>query len=221
MRFFKIYIVFPFFALIAFLGCSKDNQDGPTGPSLEPSAETYMPLKVGSAYTYKQTGSVQGEIFIETTTLTIVGTRTFQENNNTYYVIVNSFQDSMYLRIEKNIVYEYVPLELQEIPNFDFNKEEGQIWEIYSESNPMGSMTVTGKFLGTEDITVPSGTFENCAKFENTWRVILFDNSGEVLTSVEGKDLQWLAPNVGIVKRTRMHESLVTAIEELVAYAVP
>ena len=221
MRYFKVFVVILFVSLVVLSGCNKDDDNGPTGPSHGLSAETYMPLKVGATWTYKLIGTVQGEVFTDTTTITIVGTTTIAENNKTYFVMGESEEESIYLRIENNIVYQFSPGEFQELPYFNFNKEVGQSWEIFNESNPLGSMALTGKFLGTENITVPAGAFTNCAKFENSVSVILLDNSGEVSESFEGTGIVWLAPNVGIVKSTEDNEMMGTSTEELITYSIP
>jgi len=217
MRYFKIFVFFLLVCFFAQSGCNNDDDQGPTGPSHGLNADTYMPLKVGALWTYVISGSVEGEVFTDTTTGTIFGTTTVEENNKTYFILGGSGEDSIYLRIENNIVYQFSPGEFQELPYFNFNKEVGQSWEIFNESNPLGSMTVIGKFLGTEDIIVPAGTFTNCAKFENIVSVIIFNPS----ETFEGTDIVWLAPNVGIVKRIAENDMMGTSTEELIDYSIP
>ncbi len=88
----------------------------------------------------------------------------------------------------------------------------------------MGSMTGTGKFLGTENITVPAGTFTNSAKFEHTVITIRLDNAGEVRETYESIEVMWLAPDVGLVKSTeenkKDNEVGRTLITELINYNI-
>jgi hypothetical protein len=90
----------------------------------------------------------------------------------------------------------------QEIPIVDFNKSVGQTWQILSETQKDEgfSMTViyTGKYIGLKDVTVSSGTFKNCATFENTMES---EYNSELW---KGKflevDTTYFAPGIGPVK---------------------
>ena len=232
MREFKVFGIFSLFFLVVFSGCDKDN-NGPTGPADSGlSAETYLPLKVGTTWTYEATGTEQGEAFTDTTIITIVETIT--KNNKIYFVISDSDEGLSYGRIENNIFYYFEPDESEEevpieLPRFNFNKEAGQTWDIidHSESNEGYSetWTLSGKFHGTENITVPKGTFTNCAKFEIIINYIKSDINNVELESVEGTQFFWFAPNVGFVKFTDELKKdkvvLGTSTEELINYYIP
>ena len=77
--------------------------------------------------------------------------------------------------------------------------------------------TVTVK--GFETVTVPAGTFPNCAKVETvqTFSVILSRNGQRV--TVQGAQTIWWAPGVGAVKRVFQVEDL-TDTEQLIASIV-
>lgn len=225
MRSFKVIAIFLLVCFIALLGCDKDEDNGPTGPSHGLSAETYLPLKIGATWTHVKIGTEQGKAFTDTTTETIARKTTISYNKKTYFVMVGSDEDSTYLRIMNNIVYMFVPGEFQEVPIYNFNKEFGQTWEIFTEKSSMGSMSGTGKFLGIDNITVPAGTFTGCAKFEITWNAIVYNNSGQVSRSIEGTEVIWFAPNVGIAKSTEETKEnnavILNSTEELINYFIP
>lgn len=250
--------------LVAFVsGCIFDNNDdekeadnGENGNGIELTAETYMPLKVGATWTYKSTETEEGEEYTYEYTSTIAGTTI--KDNKTYFVMFDDdTQDSMYVRIEDNILYDILPSEEYiakavskrtgilsaaktafteqfpsgEVPFFNFNKEAGQTWEIfsYSDSGEGYSLTfsMTGKFLGTEKVTVPAGAFENCAKFEatmNSMYSITIDGSQE---SHEWRNTTtfWIAPGVGIVKIIEEfieeNEEMDFSTDELISYSIP
>jgi len=209
--------------LVSLYGCDKSKS--PTAPSHGLSAETYLPLKIGATWTYKNTTTEQGNEFSDTTTTRIDRTEKVIQNNKTYFVFVESNEMGGFIRIESNKIYNYSHGESQEVPIFNFDLEIGETWEIFTESNFMGSMTVTGKFLGTENLTVPVGSFTNCAKFENIMILILLDGAGNVKETYESTEELWLAPDIGLVKSTeevkKDNEVIETSIGELINYNIP
>jgi len=86
---------------------------------------------------------------------------------------------------------------------------------------------MTGKFLGTGNVTVPAGAFENCAKFEvtmNSMYSITID--GSIESHEWGNAMTfWLAPGVGIVKIieefTEENEEMDYLTDELISYSIP
>ncbi|MFC1485892.1 hypothetical protein ACFL55_02575 [Candidatus Latescibacterota bacterium] len=225
MRKHKVYCISLLVCFVALSGCDKDEDTGTTGPGASGlSAETYMPLKIGATWTHVTTGIDHGEAFKDTTTSTNVGTIT--KNDKTYFIMFESdVEDSVYMRIENNIFYVYIAVigdEFHDIPYLNFNKEAGQTWELFSGSfepdkGVSGTLTWSGKFLGTDTITVPAGTFTNCVKFETVTTVIS--------ESIEVKELIWLAPNIGSVKSTsetkKDSEVIEISTEELIHYSIP
>jgi len=134
-------------------------------------------------------------------------------------------EDSVCMRIENNIFYVYIAVigdEFKDIPYLNFNKEAGQTWELFSgniesDEGNSGTLIWSGTFLGTETITVPAGSFTNCAKFETTTIAIPL--------SIEVKESIWLAPNIGLVKSTgetkEDSDVIETSTEELIHYSIP
>ena len=237
-------------------GDEKEADNGENGNGIVLSAETYMPLKVGATWTYTSTGIEGGEEYTSEYTSTITGT-TIKDNKTYFIMFDDDTQEPMYMRIENNILYDILPFEEYEakavvkragilsaaktafteqfpsgeVPFFNFNKEAGQTWEIFSygDSGEGYSLTfdMTGKFIGTETVTVPAGTFENCAKFEVNMRNMYsftgegFSESHEWINTMTF----WLATGVGPVKITEElredNEEMDTSTDELISYSIP
>jgi hypothetical protein len=58
-----------------------------------------------------------------------------------------------------------------------------------------------------EFITVPAGTFQNCARVENGQTITAHSSAFGVTATVTTMQTEWLAPGVGFLKRTRMTQS--------------
>ena len=222
MKQFKVLILV---CLFFYSGCEKDKSKNPTPPSHGLSAETYLPLKIGATWTYTNTTTEQGNEFSETTTTRIDRTEKITQNNKTYFVSVERDEEEGFLQIENNRIYSYSHGESQEVPIFNFEIEIGETWLIFDERNRMGSMTLTGKFLGTENLTVPAGTFTGCAMFEHAFKLNLFNSAGKVEETEESTEVIWLAPDVGLAKSTEEEKKdgkvTGTLMEQLVNYNIP
>ena len=115
----------------------------------------------------------------------------------------------------------------EELPYIRFDVGPGESYDIMTYESPIIGMyfylSWTGKYVGTEDITVIAGTFEECRKYE-----IVYDAYG-----VGGGSSQrdttvttiWFAPDVGKVKLTEKTTGngivLWERTEELVGYSIP
>lgn len=222
MKTFRWFIMLPLVCLVLFPACNKDD-DGPTGPDSNLNAETYMPLKIGAWWELDYASTMMGELFSYTSTETVSGTVTI--NNKSYYVMTNSGGDSIFIRIASNVIYNYDPFELTELPVFNFNKGPGESWVLFTESSPAGYMTGTGKYIGLEEVTVPAGTFADCAKFETRYEAVIYAQAGGAADSMQAVGYSWFAPDVGLVKSTEEdfinHQVIYTNLEELLNYSIP
>ncbi len=121
-------------------------------------------------YTYSSTDSITG-----TTTL----------GGKEYYILAENELDNSYARLANDIRYMYMEDEIlakahaqnatfegREVPMFDFTKSAGKTWSIYSDTQSIQGasykVTMTGKYVGIQSVTVPAGSFTNCAVFEIT-----------------------------------------------------
>ncbi len=159
------------FAYGCILGGDDDDDKSDNGDNGGGSvnAEEYIPLKVGKTWTWEITNS-DGDSY--TSTEEVTGTTTI--DGKTYWVIEEE-SETTYIRIANNIVYMYLETEQfsEELPMFDLNKSPGETWAIYSGSGEAEeysySTIMTGKYLGLKDVTVPAGSFNDCATFESTF----------------------------------------------------
>lgn len=241
---------------------SDDNKSDDNGgiPGGATAAAEYLPFAVGATFTFDNTFSYPGsDPYTYSSTMTIAGTSSF--NSKTYYMMVEdnvSWQDTLYVRLQNGIMYQYGSDMIlagkaaavaaakealkqalasvdtgTEIPMFNFTADS---WNIYSTSQTEGGYTVnmsaTGKYKGTETVTVPAGTFADCAKFEIT---IMSQSSssagGQSFSSTWNTVMtQWFAKDVGPVKsrelstgtytgQTETSES--TYLQELTSYNFP
>ena len=155
-------------------GDDDDDKDDNGGSSV--NAEEYLPLKVGKTWTWNITNS-DGDSY--TSTEEVTGTTTI--DGKTYWVIEEESEtgyeeesETTYIRIANNIGYIYMENEQfsEELHMFDLNKSPGKTWAIYSGSGETEeysySTTITGKYLGLKDVTVPAGSFKDCATSEFT-----------------------------------------------------
>jgi len=250
--------------LMAFVsGCIFDNDDdekeadnGENGNGIVLSAENYLPLKVGATWTYTSAGIEGGEEYTREYTSTIAGT-TIKDNKTYFIMFDDDSQDSSYMRIEDNVLYNILPFEENEakavvkragilsaakrafteqfpsgeVPFFNFNKEAGQTWEIFSYSDSgegySSTFDMTGKFIGTETVTVPAGTFTNCVKYEINMGN-MYSSTGEGFSeSHEWRNIMtfWLAPGVGPVKiieeLSEDNEEMDSSTDKLISYSIP
>ncbi|MCG8626372.1 MAG: hypothetical protein MJE68_30785 [Proteobacteria bacterium] len=74
----------------------------------------------------------------------------------------------------------------------------------------------TGKVLGTENVEIPAGTFEDCLKIEyrTATEVAIFpqDEDDEANPPGESVTTLWVAPNVGIVKFHQEAEDILLTV---------
>lgn len=231
-----------------------DDDDGGTntgGGTLQ--ATTYFPLKVGATWSYSETGTSYGETSDYTYTHSITGTTTI--NGKTYFIMNEDGDESLY-RIENNkiVVYGFFDdvyktadmpaaakaavakiAEDDEYVLVDFSKGVNQTWTVYSETDSgegyTSTMTMTGKYLGTQNVSVTAGSFNTCAKLEmvttSTWS---HSSDGQTYAGTWKNTMTvWAAPNVGIVKTTDKseedhmgtHEIMENLTAVLTSYSIP
>ncbi len=166
-------------------------------------AEEYFPISDIESLTFENTEVwSDGSKKTYTHTLTISGTQSI--NGKTFVVLSDPYENQdYYFRIENNMVYMYDSEEKMEYIWMDFNAKEGDIWNIseYSEQYEGGSVSIShkGKFFGTESVTVPSGTFNNCIISQLTYQSINSKSGGDLESKVDTQTI-WFAKGVGPVK---------------------
>ncbi len=189
-------------------------------------AADYVPLVTGAEW---QSRSEDGG-FTYTTDSSITGTKDF--DGKTYHVMVEDGSEESYLRIANNVVYMYADAQFFakpaagaqpsvgrralrsqfrtgiEIPFFDFSRAEGQTWKAYSdEVTELGStvsISLTGKYRGVQNVTVPAGTFAECPVFEMVIQSSYTSSyQGQTFSGTYSETLvTWLGKGAGPVKST-------------------
>ncbi|MFC1512127.1 hypothetical protein ACFL5H_02915 [Candidatus Latescibacterota bacterium] len=229
----KVLTLMLAFTIILFAGCIFGSDDGKDDKSSETlSAADYLPFKTGSIWVYSDTETDNSQsppdVHISTSSMTCTGQETI--NGKTYWKLIDNEGYPSYLRIENNDAYGFGFFEdmfeepalkgLQETGEmllFRFGVSTGTTWEVgsydYSEEEYTLSTAISGKYIGTESVTVPAGTYANCAKIE--WTITVTSNISEspISVSFSINMYHWIAPNVGPVKTT--HES---TYEDIIDY---
>lgn len=238
----KKYLALLLVIVMAFaFGCITDDnddsdKDNDANETLK-SAENYLPMSVGSTWTYSEivTSYWDGEPDVSTETYTSTCTGTSVLNGETYWVSCDTHEwgeVQAYLRIDGDNVYIYNPdwamkpakmgkqaktAVTGEILLFKFNQPVGTTWTVVSDSEPGDgysySYVITGKYSGLEDVTTAAGTFANCAKFVDTTIEAGFDMNKEFTSTTISTN--WLAPGVGPIKNTRTKSHDGSVINEL------
>ena len=159
---------------------NSDTDNGGSGSGSTAKAAEYLPLQVGVTWKWESTDS---DDYSYGSTETITGTTSL--GGREYYVISDDDGDDTYIRLANDIVYMYMEeewaekahargatFETKDVPMFDFNKSAGKTWSIYSDTQSeegySSTVKITGKYVGLKSVTVPAGTFSNCAVFEIT-----------------------------------------------------
>ncbi len=209
----------------------KDDDGGTNTGGGTLQATTYFPLKVGATWLYSETGTSYGETSEYTYQHVVTGTTTI--NGKTYFIMDEDDEDTFY-RIADNKLYVLgffdemyktanmpeaakaavakIAEDGEEYVLVDFTKKANTPWTIYSETDSgegyTSTMIMTGKYLGTQNVSVTAGSFNNCAKFEmvmtSTWS---HSYDGQSYSGTwKSTTTVWAAPNVGIVKLTEKSE---------------
>ncbi len=212
-------------AVQTFVGTASGGTSNPgTGTA---GSHTYAPFKLNAKWTYNSVFDADGFASTSEYVETVVGTQSYSGKTywmlksadiNTYYTL----EDTTLIRVDNATVYGFFTADLvakrvpktakaariaktlayeygSEMPIYKFGLGSGQTWTIYDSGVYNGnSMKLTGKSLGTETVTVPAGTFSNCAKLEITVLTTMKDTSGTWTSS--SVTTEWFAPNVGRVK---------------------
>ncbi|MFC1485691.1 hypothetical protein ACFL55_01530 [Candidatus Latescibacterota bacterium] len=208
--------------LVLAAGCLTDSGDDnkDNGDSTTLSAADYLPLETGSIWMYNDTDTDYSQsppdVDISTSSMTCTGQETI--NGKTYWALVETDSDEpFFLRIDNNDVYGIDVFEdILEKPALKGLQEEGEMllfrfgvsagttWEIwsysYSEDQYSWSITMSGKYLGTESVTVPADSYSNCAKFEITTTSSYSYGGYSLPETGTSKTTMWFAPDVGPIK---------------------
>lgn len=208
--------------LVLAAGCltDSDDDDKDDGGGATLSATNYLPMKAGSVWNYQDTDTdhTQNPPDVDTSTSSMSCTGQETINGKTYWILVDSDSgEPFYLRIDNNDVYGLDFFEdifekpvlkgLQEEGEmllFRFGVSSGTTWEIwsysYSEDQYSWSITMSGKYLGTESVSVPAGSYSNCAKFEIATTSSYSYGGYSLPETGTSKSTMWFAPDVGPVK---------------------
>ena len=224
----KLLVLMLILAVGLFTGCSSDSStgsdeddlNGDNGGGGSANAAEYFPIAQGGSWTFEETEVESGEpTTTDTITLSYIGTETVA--GKTYMVLEESSEDdNLYFRIENNIIYMYeydldlpdfenpgkaaalARTEDEEIPWMDFNQSAGGTWSMFDFSEQYEGVSfiisMKGKYVGTETVTVPAGTYQNCMKFEMTIQSG-YSYAGEEQSETNTSTF-WFAKNVGPVK---------------------
>ena len=211
-----------------------DDKDKKGGTGTSQSASAYFPLADGVSWAYSETATSYWdgeETDTDTYAVTCKGTEVL--NGKTYWKFEADYVET-YLRLDGDDVYEYDPefyLKISkaaekkgkpaplaklaasledptELLLYRFNRSAGYTWTIYSDSSTEGgysySATMTGKFVGIESVTVPAGTFADCAKFEIA-SVQSYSGGGQSQSSTNTLT-SWFAPGICLIKETEVEK---------------
>lgn len=207
--------------IVSISGCITDSgndtaKDIRGGGTLR--AEEYLTLSDGVVWMWDSvtTDTSGNQLQTDTTTSTITGTTVL--DSETYWVVQED-DEAVYMRLDDNIVYLYREettmkpsvskhhLADNHLPYYNFNMYPGGTWTILSDTQAFeeytSSITMTGRFFGTETIKTPAGTFNNCAKFQVTTNSTDTPNSGDMSNRVKYNQTvtTWLAPSgIGPIK---------------------
>jgi hypothetical protein len=239
----KLFAVLMLSTLAVFAGCGdsgtgNDDDTGGTGGS----AEAFFPVKLNATWTYTASGDETGE-----NTETIIGTKsiggkTYSMIKTTYTGGMDA--DTSYVRLDGNTLYSLIDASQFmvgkravaakaasalaatageiEVPMMKFGLSAGATWDIYKYSGTVEgasvNVSITGKYIGQENVTVPKGSFSNCLKYQ-----ILSTVASSFFTSTSTQTI-WLAENVGRVKTTDVSDigtSTFSTTEVLKSYNIP
>ncbi|MCE5249358.1 carboxypeptidase-like regulatory domain-containing protein [bacterium] len=241
----KILALLLIVSMVFAVGCltsdSSKNDDevdngGGTGGSLK--AENYIPLVKNATWKWQSTDE-SGYSYTYTDVLTGTTTR----DGKTYWVMNEDSSDNLF-RLSNNIMYSYAEGEYlekahaqqfnlgsTEIPLYNFNKSVGQTWTIFSdtmsEEGYSATINWTGKYIGLKDVTVPSGTFKNCAVFESTMKTEYTSEWGK--GSYDEISTTYFAQGIGPVKTIDKYTDYedgklsydYTSTDEVIYYNIP
>ncbi|MHB9031075.1 MAG: carboxypeptidase-like regulatory domain-containing protein [Candidatus Latescibacterota bacterium] len=229
----------------------------PGGNTGSAGSHTFFPLKLGAAWTYDSQDS-EDSSYNYTYTDKVVGTialggKTYWMYETTYPGESVSYSDTTLFRVENNVLYGFWSMEDMlmkaaskaaklasvtkalvstfgsEMTLLKFGQSAGHAWTIYDSGVYAGSsLKVTGKYIGTESVTVPAGSFSNCAKFEVAIVMTGKDPSTNITVTSTDTSTQWLAAGVGIVKSVGVSKSgsgqdasMYTSTDVLKSYIIP
>jgi hypothetical protein len=181
------------------------------------------------------------------------GGKTYWMYETSYPSEYYSYSDTTLFRIENNTLYGFMGMDFftkpvpksakaraakiasvakatvfaygSELPILKFGVSAGTSWTIYDSGVIQGnSMKVTARYLGTESVTVPAGTFSNCAKYEMTYVTTYKDPDSSTTETYSDINTTWFAPNVGNVKGVSVSNNdgdTYSSTDVLKSYSIP
>ncbi len=208
----KLMLVSVVFAAALAGGCLFDDDDDGGGVK----AEKWLALSSGAECTFERSDVVDG--VTEKVVLTMNSNGSATVNGTTYRGIVSKYPDhadTLLVRTSGDIAYGFfnqIRAEMNhsmpgaasggEVTLLKFGKKAGDTWVIYDSGQLLGgSSSLAGKYVGTESVTVPAGTYADCAVFDLTLVQSMLVSGGATVVTTTVSRL-WFAPDIGLVKRT-------------------
>ncbi len=187
--------VFVALLLILVAACGDDPFDPAQGDD-----SRFYPLAVGNIWNYSRIGTYN----VDSLSYTVTGASTVRitgtaEHSGGFQVFVEETMvadtiqglmvitntDTSYIRVTDDGFFGYPELDSTDSSwTVPFPLVAGMIWPFSTEPS------MTGEILSmTEDVTVPAGSYEDCAEMRTTWI-----EGGNVVNTTD------YAPNVGMVR---------------------
>jgi len=208
----KHVLVFPvLFAALMAGGCLFDDDDDAGGVN----AEKWLALSSGAECTFERSDVIDGAT--ETIAFTMNSNGSASLNGKTYRRVESKYPDradTILVRASGDMAYGFFnqvradmnrstpgPASGAETALLKFGKKSGDTWVI-SDSGQLlgGSTSFGGKYAGTEDVTVPAGSYAGCAVFDLTLIQSMLVSGGATVVTTTITRL-WFAPDIGLVKR--------------------
>ena len=206
----RLLLVPVLFAVLFTGGCIfDDDDDGGV------NAEKWLALSSGAECTYERSDLIDGAT--ETIAFTMNSNGTASLNGKTYRRVESKYPDradTILVRASGDMAYGFFnqvradmnrsmpgPASGAETALLKFGKKSGDTWVI-SDSGQLlgGSTSLAGKYAGTESVTVPAGTYADCAVFDLTLIQSMLVSGGATVVTTTITRL-WFAPDIGLVKR--------------------
>ena len=199
--------------------CGKEEET--TGPGGEASSTRPIPMALNNQWVYLD---MQDSTY---DTLQVVGEIVYN-GNQAYQVIFTSEPADTYLvYYDDNAGYLMQALTV-EYDTFTFSVESrmlkipivvGDKWDVYTMDTTFRDTSYTthvevrrtGEVLGTEDVTVPAGSFEGCFKIKYTqiFRMTITSNWGSFTSADTTVDYGYIKDGVGLVKSVEDSTTLI------------
>lgn len=207
-------------SVIAIVGCGKEESDEGGGGSGATISNPF-PMGVGNWWAYMEYETTTKPDTTHDTTK-IIGTA--DVNGKHTYVMINTENpnDTSYLYEENGYIHElYYSREMGRWIDFKLLKTPlsvGDRWTVHSESDSNTSFTQTAEAVGSENVTVPAGTFSGALLVKYT-TVTSFSYGGHTYADTSYNYVHF-ADNIGAVKMRGTEEPSGWQVSELEGYNV-